>query len=503
MYRGRLARSFRQQQQQQPPAVASDPGRLWPLPASHVGYPLVTGLHRHHIPRQTSPSPDSLNDLVFSLQQAVHYQMGASSSRDLRGSASGGGSTTAAYQPPGRNKKLLRQYARTASRQSMNQLLPPPPTDRDVARPVQMDVVHAAHQPVSATSAPPSLQPTVSVQTGPRQPEGANNVNEAHNNFAVMTQMAPVQQQRGQLPSLRLTNPPPPMPPAAPSHGIKVVRLKVAIDKRLTVVDERSAAVLKYKTPHFRALATVEIPPLLTGQKIQVGWIQVCRDMQFVNVYGREGMTSWEFPEIVLGKYRMISDADGKQYPWYGSKTEVQTLEGPTLQPTLATIHMNDNFFPQVTWYIPHSDYSREPTLDFIYRKQRFYTFLALRDLTTNVYQILKTVAWMMELAIQVEPSNPLGERSKVLGPAEQERPYVLDDASGVRLEKYALNPPNANNSQVLVWRPRTGDAKVIVPPVQTTIDVSRYLTATRDQYAKLKQLLSNTTNITASGSAQ
>jgi len=39
---------------------------------------------------------------------------------------------------------------------------------------------------------------------------------------------------------------------AAVAHGIKVIRLKVAIDKRLTVVDERSPAVLKYKTPHFR-----------------------------------------------------------------------------------------------------------------------------------------------------------------------------------------------------------------------------------------------------------
>lgn len=64
--------------------------------------------------------------------------------------------------------------------------------------------------------------------------------------------------------------------------------------------------------------------------------------------------TSWEFPEIVIGKYRMISDADGKQYPWYGSKTEVQTLEGPTMQPTHVTIHMNDNFFPQVRLYISH-----------------------------------------------------------------------------------------------------------------------------------------------------
>jgi len=103
----------------------------------------------------------------------------------------------------------------------------------------------------------------------------------------------------------------------------------------------------------------------------------------------------------------------------------------------------------QVTWYIPHSDYNREPSLEYIYRRQRFYTFLALRDLTNNVYQILKTAGWMMELAIQVDPTSPLGERARVLGPVEQERPHVYDDTSGIRLEKYALSPPNANNSQV------------------------------------------------------
>ena len=52
-----------------------------------------------------------------------------------------------------------------------------------------------------------------------------------------------------QVPSLqRLVTP----STAAVANGIKVIRLKVAIDKRLTVVDERSPAVLKYKTPHFR-----------------------------------------------------------------------------------------------------------------------------------------------------------------------------------------------------------------------------------------------------------
>ena len=39
-----------------------------------------------------------------------------------------------------------------------------------------------------------------------------------------------------------------------------------------------------------RALATVEVPPLFAGQRIQIGWIQVCRDMTFINSYGREGL---------------------------------------------------------------------------------------------------------------------------------------------------------------------------------------------------------------------
>ena len=103
---------------------------------------------------------------------------------------------------------------------------------------------------------------------------------------------------------------------------------------------------------------------------------------------------------------------------------------------------------------------------------------------------------------VQVEPSNPLGERAKVLGPFDQERPYVLDEASGVRLEKYALNPPNANNSQVLIWRPRNGEHKVIVPPVQTTVDVNRYLAATRDQYSKLRHTLHATAYYAAAKSS-
>jgi len=33
---------------------------------------------------------------------------------------------------------------------------------------------------------------------------------------------------------------------------IKVLKLKCGIDKKLTSIDEKSNAVLKYRTPHFR-----------------------------------------------------------------------------------------------------------------------------------------------------------------------------------------------------------------------------------------------------------
>jgi len=40
----------------------------------------------------------------------------------------------------------------------------------------------------------------------------------------------------------------------------------------------------------YRAMAVVEVPPLKEGESIQIGWIQVCTEMQFINVYGEEGL---------------------------------------------------------------------------------------------------------------------------------------------------------------------------------------------------------------------
>ena len=193
--------------------------------------------------------------------------------------------------------------------------------------------------------------------------------------------------------------------------------------------------------------------------------------------------TSWEFPEIVGSKYKMISDADGKMYPWYGSKHEVQTVNGPSSTHQQITVHMNDNFFPQVTWYIPYSQYDRTPKLTHIHRKQKFYTFLVVKNLQSGQYHILRTIVWSMELNVEVTPQNALGKRAKLTGPFEQEPPLVLE-SNPIELLDYAMRPPNANNSQTLIWRPTKGEPRVIVPPAESTVNMEKYLQNTRHHRA-------------------
>lgn len=69
-----------------------------------------------------------------------------------------------------------------------------------------------------------------------------NNMNEAQNHFGFTLSHDPSS-------SIAKT---PGAPAVQQRPGIKIARLRVGIDKRLTVIDEKSSSVLKYRTPHFR-----------------------------------------------------------------------------------------------------------------------------------------------------------------------------------------------------------------------------------------------------------
>ncbi|XP_017263390.1 protein FAM78B isoform X1 [Kryptolebias marmoratus] len=253
--------------------------------------------------------------------------------------------------------------------------------------------------------------------------------------------------------------------------SVVVLDLNASIDSSPTVIDETSSVVLRYRTPHFRANARVEVPPVAAKETWTIGWIQACNHMEFYNTYGDKGMSSWELPDLRDGKIQAISDSDGVNYPWYGNTTETFTVVGPTKRESKFTVSMNDNFYPSVTWGVPVSD-SNVPLLSSIHRDQSFTTWLVAINQATSETVVLQTVRWRMRLYIEVDPEKPLGQRAVLKEPVAQEQPQKLYKNEPIAAN--AMVKPNANDAQVLMWRPKKGDPMVVIPPKYSPAPVTR-----------------------------
>ncbi|XP_041050466.1 protein FAM78B [Carcharodon carcharias] len=245
-------------------------------------------------------------------------------------------------------------------------------------------------------------------------------------------------------------------------ESICLQEISATIDGTPTIIDETSDIVLRYRTPYFRATARVCVPPVLKAETWVVGWIQACNYMEFHNTYGDAGMSSWELPELREGTISAISDSDGVNYPWYGNTTETHTIVGPTKREVRFTVSMNDNFYPSVTWAVPVSK-SNTAGLTSITRDQSFTTWLVASNQGTSEIIILQTIKWRMKLHIAVDPKEKLGKRAVLMEPIEQENPLIL--SKNEPIVPNALKKPNANDAQVLMWRPYNGKPEVVIPP--------------------------------------
>lgn len=172
--------------------------------------------------------------------------------------------------------------------------------------------------------------------------------------------------------------------------------------------------------------------------------------------------SSWELPDLQEGKIEAISDSDGVNYPWYGNTTETCTIVGPTKRNSKFIISMNDNFYPSVTWAVPVSE-SNVAKLTNIYRDQSFITWLVATNTSTNDMIILQTLHWRMQLSIEVNPTRTLGQRARLREPIAQDQPKIL--SKNEPIPPSALVKPNANDAQVLMWRPKFGPPLVVIPP--------------------------------------
>ncbi|GCB66505.1 hypothetical protein scyTo_0013583, partial [Scyliorhinus torazame] len=243
--------------------------------------------------------------------------------------------------------------------------------------------------------------------------------------------------------------------------SICIKDISATIDSSPTVIDESSDIVLRYRTPHFRATARVCVPPILRAETWVIGWIQACNYMEFHNMYGDLGRSSWELPDLREQNISAISDSDGVNYPWYGNTTETHTIVGPTKREVRCTVSMNDNFYPSVTWAVPVNK-SNVSQLTCITRDQSFTTWLVASNQGTDEIIILQTIKWRMKLHIAVNPNEVLGKRTTLLEPIQQVNPQIL--SKNEPITPNALKKPNANDAQVLMWRPTIGPPELVIP---------------------------------------
>lgn len=201
---------------------------------------------------------------------------------------------------------------------------------------------------------------------------------------------------------------------------------------------------------------TLTVPGPLRGQR-QTLMSDRVSDLAFLVL-----RSSWELPDLQEGKIEAISDSDGVNYPWYGNTTETCTIVGPTKRDSKFIISMNDNFYPSVTWAVPVSE-SNVAKLTNIYRDQSFTTWLVATNTSTNDMIILQTLHWRMQLSIEVNPNRPLGQRARLREPIAQDQPKIL--SKNEPIPPSALVKPNANDAQVLMWRPKYGQPLVVIPP--------------------------------------
>lgn len=233
----------------------------------------------------------------------------------------------------------------------------------------------------------------------------------------------------------------------------KVVECRAQVDSKPTEIRENNST-LNYVTPHFRAVAEVEIGPMKDGEIFTVGWVQAVTKMKFYNSYPK-GQSSWEIQELNSGESVAVSDADGRQYPWYGVTSECQTVRGPS-DGCRVKVNMNDNFSPTVSWAVPVGR-DQPDTLTAVYRDQSFLVWLVVKNEINGEIEALRAYRWRAVINIAVECSNRVGQRAKLLEPVFQEQPEELSD---LYIPESALYAPRANEAQKFVWR--TSDSELI-----------------------------------------
>ncbi|KAI0982671.1 hypothetical protein GJ496_010925 [Pomphorhynchus laevis] len=223
------------------------------------------------------------------------------------------------------------------------------------------------------------------------------------------------------------------------------------MQNRPTEIDESSPAVLKYRTPYFRASSTFQFPPINDNSIWKVGWVQACTSMKFINTYGVFGTSEWRLPCLENNKY--IMDGEACNYPFYGGLDECVKIWGPTKRHLVKQVTMTDSLSASIS---TKADVQLDNNnLTGVFREQSFTVWLAVQNAETEMIFSLKTINWKMKVHIRLDSHGHEGAKYKLDETnsdktTETMYPVILDENQPI--PELPSNRLTVNNSQILVW---------------------------------------------------
>ncbi|CAH8674176.1 unnamed protein product, partial [Schistosoma bovis] len=200
----------------------------------------------------------------------------------------------------------------------------------------------------------------------------------------------------------------------------------------------------KYKSQHFHCHIKLMINDncIINQHYWTIGLVQACYKNYIEQCYNNYGSTLWEFHPIKTGRYQMINDSDGNQYPFYDIFHSNYVIHHGYITNKFIQLHYKDYFYPTIAWQLPYCHGNNNNVLlTEIIRRQQFSVWLLAikhgRNYKSNSYNriniehdelyILNTIRWQYKLHIRLDPYQPIGKRLKHIDDIQYEKPIILD----------------------------------------------------------------------------
>ncbi|PAA48924.1 hypothetical protein BOX15_Mlig027459g2 [Macrostomum lignano] len=254
------------------------------------------------------------------------------------------------------------------------------------------------------------------------------------------------------------------------------------------IVTREEDRYLLYRTPSIMVKAHVKIQKSIANHDWLIGFVQATDRMESENVFGSSGKARWELHPLKSGKQKMVNSSSGNSSTPYIMGNNVLRIRRGEMRKCTTCIQFEEYHEPTINWWI----LSRSNRLTKVVRRNRIVLWLvAFRtrkslveleageiDWRSEKISVLATVKWDLQVAIDIDPDQSLGNRVRgcrrcLIGPK-------VCEGERRRLPASALSSLSAADCQSLIWYPRRGQVQlddrkskvqILVPPRKIIAD--------------------------------